>query len=83
MSADSIAQIIRDLGKELGIPLSPHKLRHSFAISFLRNGANPYELQVALGHNTLEMIRRHTQALGFGYVFKRHVVASPVDNIKG
>ena len=81
MSADSIAQIIRDLGKELGILLSPHKLRHSFAISFLRNGANPFELQIALGHTTLEMTRRYTQALGFEDVFKRHVLASPVDNL--
>jgi len=64
-----------------GIRLSPHKLRHSFAISFLRNGANPFELQIALGHTTLEMTRRYTQALGFEDVFKRHIVASPVDNM--
>lgn len=59
--------------------MSPHKLRHSFAISFLRNGANPFELQIALGHSALEMTRRYTQALGFDDVFKRHVLASPVD----
>jgi len=28
------------------------------------------------------MTRRYTQALGFEDVFKRHVLASPVDNIK-
>jgi hypothetical protein len=54
---------------------------HSFAISFLRNGANPFELQIALGHTTLEMTRRYTQALGFDDVFKRHVMASPVDRL--
>ena len=81
MAADSIAQIIRNLSKRLGIQLSPHKLRHSFAISFLRNGANPFELQIALGHTMLEMTRRYTQALGFDDVFKRHMVASPVDNL--
>ena len=63
----------------LNIPMSPHKLRHSFAISFLRNGANPFELQIALGHSTFGMTRRYTQALGFDDVFKRHVLASPVD----
>jgi site-specific recombinase XerD len=81
MAVDSIAQMIRNLGKKHGIKLSPHKLRHSFAISFLRNGANPFELQIALGHTTLEMTRRYTQALGFDDVFKRHVVASPVDRL--
>ncbi|GAI02760.1 unnamed protein product, partial [marine sediment metagenome] len=44
-------------------------------------GANPFELQIALGHPTLEMTRRYTQALGFEDVFKRHVLASPVDRM--
>jgi len=81
MTKDGIAQMVRKLGKRLGMRLSPHKLRHSFAISFLRNGANPFELQIALGHTTLEMTRRYTQALGFDDVYKRHVVASPVDRL--
>ncbi|MFC2013130.1 tyrosine-type recombinase/integrase [Chloroflexota bacterium] len=80
-TATGIAQMIRNLGKSIGISLSPHKLRHSFAISFLRNGANPFELQMALGHSTLEMTRRYTQALGFEDVFKRHTLASPVDRL--
>ncbi|GAG87413.1 unnamed protein product [marine sediment metagenome] len=42
--------------------------------------ANPFELQIALGHTTLEMTRRYTQALGFEDVFKKHELASPVDN---
>jgi site-specific recombinase XerD len=82
LAPDSIAQIIRDLGTKQGIDISPHKLRHSFAICFLRNGANPFELQLALGHSTLEMTRRYTQALGFEDVFKRHIEASPVDRAK-
>ncbi len=80
-AADSIAQMVRKLGKRLDITLSPYKLRHSFAISFLGNGANPFELQLALGHTTLEMTRRYTQALGFDDVFKWHVIASPVDRL--
>jgi len=80
-TVDGIAQMVRNLCKKHGIRLSPHKLRHSFAISFLRNGANPFELQIALGHSTLEMTRRYTQALGFEDVFKRHVMASPVDRL--
>lgn len=81
MTKDGIAQMVRKLGKRLNMKLSPHKVRHSFAISFLRNGANPFELQIALGHTTLEMTRRYTQALGFDDVYKRHMVASPVDRL--
>jgi len=73
--------MVRNMGKSLNLSLSPHKLRHSFAISFLRNGANPFELQIALGHTTLEMTRRYTQALGFEDVFKRHIMASSVDRL--
>jgi site-specific recombinase XerD len=62
MTKDGIAQMVRKLGKRLDMKLSPHKLRHSFAISFLRNGSNPFELQIALGHATSEMTRRYTQA---------------------
>ena len=43
--------------------------------------AIPLHRQIALGHTTLEMTRRYTQALGFDDVFKRHVVASPVDRL--
>ncbi len=81
LTATGIAQMVRNLGKSLSLSLSPHKLRHSFAIRFLRNGANPFELQIALGHSTLEMTRRYIQALGFEDVFKRHVLASPVDRL--
>lgn len=38
-------------------------------------------LERGLGHTTLEMTRRYTQVLGFDDVFKRHVVASPVDRL--
>ncbi len=82
LASSTIAQMIRHLGERNGILLSPHKLRHSFAISFLRNSANSFELQLASGHKTLEMTRRYTQALGFDDVFKRHVTASPVDRVQ-
>ena len=63
--------------------ITPHLLRHTFAISFLRNGGNVFALQATLGHSSLEMTRRYCQALGFEDVFKEHEMASPVDNVFG
>jgi hypothetical protein len=37
---------------------------------------------VSLGHTTLEMTRKYTQALGFEDVFKKHIIASPIDRIQ-
>ena len=72
---------LKVFGKRLGIRLHAHLLRHTFAISFLRNGGNVFALQAALGHSSLEMTRRYCQALGFEDVFKAHEIASPVDNV--
>jgi hypothetical protein len=34
---------------------------------------------MALGHSTLEMARRYTQALGFDDVYEKHILARPAD----
>jgi site-specific recombinase XerD len=80
LTTTGIQQMVKKLGKRIGIPLHPHLLRHTFAISFLRNGANTFECQYSLGHSSLEMTRRYCQALNFDDVFKKHQLASPVDN---
>jgi len=83
LKVSGIKQMVRKSGKKIGIRLHPHLLRHTFAISFLRNGANTFECQYALGHSSLEMTRRYTQTLNYEDVFRKHEIASPVDNLRG
>ena len=58
-----------------------HKLRHTFAVNALRGLKDPFLLQLLLGHKSLEMTRRYTQALRIEEALEAHAHASPVDRM--
>jgi len=63
----TIRLLLRRAAKRAGIDeakASPHKLRHSFAIAFLRNGGSALHLQALLGHSTLDMTKRYVNFSG-------------------
>lgn len=80
MNRGSLLQLLGSLGARAGVAdVHPHRFRHTFAINFLRNGGNAYELQMALGHTTLEMVKHYLQ-LADTDLAKAHQHASPVEH---
>lgn len=63
-----------------GVRISPHTLRHTFAVLYIRNGGDSFSLQEILGHSTLEMTRRYVH-LARRDVAEQHKKFSPMERI--
>lgn len=81
LTRNRLQKIIQGLGDKAKIPhLHPHQFRHTFAVSFLRNGGDVFSLQKILGHSTLEMTR-HYSNLADTDIQEKHKIASPADRL--
>ena len=61
--------------------VSPHKLRHTYATEFLRDGGDVFTLQKVLGHSTLDMSRHYAQ-IANDDVERSMRAHSPVERLK-
>jgi integrase/recombinase XerD len=70
-----VQKLLKRLENATGIHCNPHKLRHTYATRCVDKGVPMFHLQDALGHRSLDMVRRyytrnrHTQAEGFYRAF--------------
>ena len=65
-----------------GLRVSPHTLRHTYALNYVRNGGDPFTLQRILGHTTLDMTRRYCE-LAEADVLERQRELTPLGAIGG
>jgi len=80
INRDQLLKALRVIGKRAGIAgVNVHRFRHTFAVSYLRNGGDPFSLQIMLGHSTKEMVKNYL-SLAQADLEKNHMLASPVDN---
>ena len=62
--------------------MGKHKLRHSFALYYLRNGGDVFTLQTLLGHSTLDIVKGYLGSLTSEDAIRSHKLYSPMDNFK-
>lgn len=77
-----VHNMVATTGKRAGIErVYPHRLRHTFAVSYLRAGGDIFTLQMILGHEDIDMVR-HYSRLASVDIKRAHRRASPVEFLR-
>jgi integrase/recombinase XerD len=80
MSRHVLGKLLKRIGERAGVEgVNPHRFRHTFAITYLRNDGDIFTLQEILGHSDLAMVRRYARIAQIDCA-TTHRKASPVDN---
>lgn len=60
IAARTIDHVIRTTGRQVGLEISPHTLRHTFATNLVRGGQDLVVVAELLGHTRVETVRVYT-----------------------
>lgn len=80
LTVNGLGQMLERKGELAGVHCNPHKFRHTFAVTYMRNGGGELALQRILGHTTLEMTRHYARLADVDLIAK-HRAFSPLDNL--
>lgn len=83
LSSRAVQSMFKRVAKRLqlaGVRLSPHTMRHSFALNWIENGGDPFSLQKILGHTTQSMTSRYV-AMARSTMGAQHAKFSPVEHM--
>lgn len=72
----------RGYSEKLGVVVTPHMLRHDFALFYLRAGGNVFSLKAIMGHARLSMTEKYI-ALVQADIRNNHSLASPINTLLG
>ena len=62
LTSRAIQLVFKRLDKKIklgNVKLSPHIIRHSFALAYIENGGDPFSLQRILGHSSQETTSKY------------------------
>lgn len=82
LTYDGLYQITCRISRKTGVPVNPHKLRHTAALQYLRNGGNAFALQKLLGHTTLHTTLNYV-AMNSDDLVAEHRQHSPLGGLLG
>lgn len=80
LTGEGLRSLLRRLGERIGVHVTPHMLRRSFATLALKAGLDVITLQAMLGHSRLETTRNYVQWLEDDILEARK--HSPIDRLK-
>jgi len=84
LTKNRVEAIMKKYGRKAGITgvrCSPHTLRHTACVMWLRNGGDIFSLQRITGHSSLEVLRGYVN-LAQGDIAAAHQRYSAVDNLE-
>ncbi len=82
LAYDGLRMLLKRRSEKGGVLFqSPHSFRRLFALEMLRNGIDVFSLQLLMGHEDLQMLRRYLKLVNSD-MRDAHLKASPVDRWK-
>jgi len=77
LSENSLRYRVNKVFKQIGVKVTPHQLRHSYASDLLNRGGRISDVSKLLGHSSLSTTQIYTK-LGNGYKMKNYKGAHPL-----